>query len=314
MTLFLFVLRPEKIPDCSHQSGSEKRRPASRRVPSGRAVDSTWMTSAPSMASTWVHERARPRTTVRSRTRSPSNGSAGAAGAGSTRAGRPLGAVCSPSVGAARVAEQRRVEPVGPVGLDEAVARVPDDRAPRLEVVGGGDRLAVADRGVRDAEGAGELEDLRRGVLGHPRGDRPGGGGARLAKSDRSSIHSGWSTITQKSSHCCPVPTPSPTRPSLVVSTPGVTIDRPLPERPAHHVDVGHRVVGEAQRQRLEHRHVDELAGPVLARARPRDQRPDGGVARRSATRRSGRRRDTGARSGAPRPRPDDRRRTTPGA
>ena len=51
---------------------------------------------------------------------------------------------------------------------------------------------------------------------------------ARLAKSERSSIHSGCSTITQKSSHCWPVPTPRPTRPSLVASTPGVTMDRPL--------------------------------------------------------------------------------------
>ncbi len=51
---------------------------------------------------------------------------------------------------------------------------------------------------------------------------------ARLAKSERSSIHSAWSTITQKSSHCWPVPTPSPTRPSLAVSTPGVKMDRPV--------------------------------------------------------------------------------------
>src|SRR3546814_10647619 len=49
----------------------------------------------------------------------------------------------------------------------------------------------------------------------------------RRAKSLRSSVHSGCPTITQKSSHCCPVPTPTPTSPSLVPSTPGVTIARP---------------------------------------------------------------------------------------
>ena len=49
----------------------------------------------------------------------------------------------------------------------------------------------------------------------------------RSRNSDRSSVHSGCSTIAQKSSHCCPVPTPTPTSPSLVASTPGVTMDRP---------------------------------------------------------------------------------------
>ena len=95
---------------------------------------------------------------------------------------------------------------------------------------------------------------------------------ARLAKSERSSIHSGWPTITQKSSHCWPVPTPTPTRPSLVDSTPGRrSTTRPLAERPADHVGERHRVVGEAQRQRLEHRHVDELAAAVDATNAARD-------------------------------------------
>ena len=48
----------------------------------------------------------------------------------------------------------------------------------------------------------------------------------RSRKSDRSSIHSGCPTMTQKSSHCCPVPHPSPTSPSLAAPTPGVATKR----------------------------------------------------------------------------------------
>ena len=48
----------------------------------------------------------------------------------------------------------------------------------------------------------------------------------RSRKSDWSSIHSGCPTSTQKSSHCCPVPHPSPTSPSLAAPTPGVATNR----------------------------------------------------------------------------------------
>ena len=53
--------------------------------------------------------------------------------------------------------------------------------------------------------------------------------GASVVRSKRSfgsSVHSGCPTIAQKSSHCCPVPTPIPTSPSLAAPTPGVGTNR----------------------------------------------------------------------------------------
>ena len=66
--------------------------------------------------------------------------------------------------------------------------------------------------------------------------------------------------MTQKSSHCCPVPHPSPMIPSLAAPTPGVTMNRL--ERKGRPSGVeGHGVIGEAERQGLEHRDVDQPAG-----------------------------------------------------
>ena len=150
--------------------------------------------------------------------------------------------------------------------------------AARREVVGRRDRRAVADRRVRDAERRRELEDsavVRSAIHAAIVGAQVRRGRRRAS---RSSIHSGWSTITQKSSHCWPVPHAEPDQAVAgAPRRPGVEIDRPLRNGPPDHVDEGHRVVGEAQHERLEHRHVDELAGPVAARG-PRRHRADGGV------------------------------------
>ena len=67
-----------------------------------------------------------------------------------------------------RVGQERRIEAVRAAGLVEAVPRVGDERAAGDDVVGRGDRGAVADRRVRDAERRSELEHLGGGVLGHP--------------------------------------------------------------------------------------------------------------------------------------------------
>ena len=67
---FLLVLSPEKIGDFSHHWSSVTGMPAISLVPSGRRVDSTWMTSAPSMASMWVHDGPAQNVVISS-TRSP---------------------------------------------------------------------------------------------------------------------------------------------------------------------------------------------------------------------------------------------------
>ena len=58
------------MPERSHHWSSVKASPPSRRVPSGRTGDSRWMTSAPSIASTWLHSGP-AQNAVMSRTRSP---------------------------------------------------------------------------------------------------------------------------------------------------------------------------------------------------------------------------------------------------
>ena len=92
----------------------------------------------------------------------------------------------------ARVAEQRRVEPVGPVGLVEAVARVRDDRAAGQEVVGRRDRRAVADRARAGCGTRRPARGPRRSCARPSTRRSPARRWARLAKSLRSSIHSGW--------------------------------------------------------------------------------------------------------------------------
>ena len=64
------MLSPEKIGDFSHHWSSVIGMPAISRVPSGRRVDSTWMTSAPSMASMCVQDGPAQKV-VMSSTRSP---------------------------------------------------------------------------------------------------------------------------------------------------------------------------------------------------------------------------------------------------
>ena len=67
------MFSPEKIGDFSHHWSSVIGMPAISRVPSGRRVDSTWMTSAPSIASMCVLDGPAQKV-VMSTTRSPSNG------------------------------------------------------------------------------------------------------------------------------------------------------------------------------------------------------------------------------------------------
>ena len=87
-----------------------------------------------------------------------------------------------------------------------------------------------------------------------------GSSAVRSRKSFGSSIHSGCSTIAQKSSHCCPVPHPSPTSPSRGGADTRSRDEAALPHGTSQLIVERHRVVREAHRQGFEHRHVDELA------------------------------------------------------
>ena len=235
VTLFLLVLRPAKIPDRSHQSGSEKRSPASNRVPSGRAVDSMWRTSAPSIASTWVHSGP-AQNEVRSSTRRPaerqpfvgfvSHGGLRRRGRLHTGRARRVVVLTQPGRRLGRP-QLGRVEPVGPVRFDEVPRGFVtiDPRAWKWSVRGIVAPLPIGACGMRNAPATSRISAI---VCSAIHAATSGFRWARLANSERSSVHSGWSTIAQKSSHCWPVPTPRPTRPSLAASTPGVMIDRPL--------------------------------------------------------------------------------------
>ena len=173
---------------------------------------------------------------------------------------RPAGVVRPPGAAPERGAAE--VEPVRAVGLGDAVARVRDDRAAGLEVVGLGDGRAVADRRVRDAEGAGQVEDLGGGALGHPRRDvgrEVGPVGEELAvlhplgvldhHAEVEPLLAGADARGRPGRRWSPRRRAS--RSTARCGTAGPTMSRKR-----------HRVVGEAQRQRLEHRDVDELAAP----------------------------------------------------
>ena len=148
------------------------------------------------------------------------------------------------------------------------------------------------------------VEDLRGGALRHPRRDLGPQVGA--VGEERAVLHP--LGVVDHHAEVEPLLAGADARGRRgrrsVVSTPGRDDGPPAPEGPAHHVEVGHRVVGEAQHERLEHRHVDELA-----RARRRSDRARETIVPMAAwapvshspicppT-------NTGARSGAPRPRP----------
>ena len=161
VTLFLLVFRPEKIGERSHHWSSVTGTPAINRVPSGRAVDSTWITSAPSCASTCVHDGPAQKL-VMSRTRIPSNGNPrrnripGRDLAGFTTLASHLRAVVvgvfTEPRGRLRCARQRRGGAIGRAGLGEPVAWIGHERAALDELVERGDVGAVSDRRVGNPE------------------------------------------------------------------------------------------------------------------------------------------------------------------
>ena len=166
-----------------------------------------------------------------SSTRSPANGSAVDPFV-RARSGR------RPYVGRPRQSSARRAE--GPVGRPEAALRragrvgADSPRRPagsrRTSPVRGSARTSwhwSRWRSVRWGSGRPTPGRARRRRCAAPiQPSIVGASAVRSRKSFGSSIHSGCSTMAQKSSHCCPVPHPSPTSPSLAAPTPGVGTNR----------------------------------------------------------------------------------------
>ena len=146
--------------------------------------------------------------------------------------------------------------------------------------------LAIGALGIRKADARSSTSST---VCSAIQASMVGASAVRSRKSDGSSIHSGCSTIDAEVEPLLPGPAPEPDQP--VAGRPDARRrDEPAsPHRSSELVVERHRVVGEAHRQRLEHRHVDELA----ARRRCADPPPGSRSRRRRrrATPRSGHRR-----------------------
>ncbi len=97
----------------------------------------------------------------------------------------------------------------------------------------------------------------------------------RSRKSFGSSVHSGWPTIMAEVEPLLAGAAPQPDQPVTRRTDAGRRDEAAAPHGAAELVVERDRVVGEAQDQRLEHRHVDQLA--LGAAPAPGRQRPDGG-------------------------------------
>ena len=208
---------------------------------------------------------------VRSRTRSPSNGRV-VAGRRETVLGSPVRGserrrvVLAQARRRAGRCEQRWLEPVRPIGFVEAVTRVGDDRSAGLEVVGRRDRGAVAEGGVGDPPRAGDVEHLLGRVGGHPGRDL--GPQVATVGEQLPVLH----PLGMVDDHAEVEPLLTGPDPDADQSVAGLLDSRShdgsaRAERSSHHVRVGHGVVGQRQGERLEDRHVHELARCPLVSA-----------------------------------------------
>ena len=215
---------------------------------------------------------------VMSRTRSPANGSAVGPAAGGVRGGIPRRAISSmesrPSRGAAVGRSKAScAEPEGRSRIRGAIPWVDNEGLPLSEMLDGGDIRAVGDRCVRDPEGRREVEHLLDGVRADPPVDgRPE---RRAIEKELRILHP--LRVFDHGAEVEPLlPGAAPEADQPVARCPDARRrhESLLPHRAAELVVEGHRVVREGHRQRLEHRHVDELAARFGAPAR--GQGPDG--------------------------------------
>ena len=199
-----------------------------------------------------------------SRTRSPSNGSAGEAVVVRVRwrdSRRRVELIeCSPRRGA-RSGGRSRADPSrkGGRGFAEAIPRVRGERPPCLEVVERRDVRAVRDRCVGDPEGRRQTDHLFDGVIGDPLVD--GRSQRRSVQEQLRILHPlGMSDHGAEVQPLLAGATPEPDQPVACRPDARRRDEPPSPHRSSELVVERHRVVGEAHHERLEHRHVDELA------------------------------------------------------
>ena len=198
-------------------------------MPSMRLIDSTWITSAPSAASTPAaigpaHHA------VRSRTRTPASGSSSSPTVGAaTRDVRARSCRCAHRGGAraAAAAGPRRPCATGRRGILNDPGRVVDEDVARDEVVAVEDVLAAVHRRHRDAQLARAGARSRRSCArastrGRSRSTRPSpSGGPSALLHGSPSMRSGRSMSSRKLWNCC----------AAVGAEPDVAVERRLDRR-----------------------------------------------------------------------------------
>ena len=265
---FLFVLSPEKIGDFSHQCSSVIGMPAISRVPSGRRVDSTWMTSAPSMASMCVQDGPAQKV-VMSRTRRPSSGAWRRRRRRRRRWRRRwrdgISAVVLGVFAEARrrlrCTKPRRLHPIRRPGLGKAVPRIRDERPARHEMVEGFDVGAVGDRGVGNPERRREIADLVDGLALDP-GIQFAGLLVGLLGDRQRRLFVDPVLMAGHRAQVEPLLRGAAADVDQAVFGPrdaGHGKPARVAPWPAQHFVVGDRIVGEAEDLGLEHRQVDQL-------------------------------------------------------
>ena len=279
--LFLFVLSAAKIGPRSQYWSSVCGTPPTRRAPSGRVggleVDDLGAEERQHVTG----ERARPegrhvedaQTLERAARRDPRRDARCRAG---SRRRRRLAAVAARPGGGPLGRPERCRARAGRVvrGFAAPSLGIGHERPALLEVRPRRGIRAVGDRRVGDAEGRGlvraPLRRVRSAIQASMVGVERG-----AVEEERPVLHPlGMADHHAEVQPLLPGPAPEPDEP-VAGRTDAGRRHEPLPaHRPAQLVVERHRVVGEAHRQRLEHRHVDELAAG--AGAPTGRQRPDG--------------------------------------
>ena len=168
----------------------------------------------------------------------------------------------------------RRSQPERRPGIRRPVTWVGDKGLSLAEMLEGGDCGAVGDRRIRDPEGRRFVEHLIHRVRGDPRIDR----GRQLGpvQEERTILHPlGMPDHDAEVQPLLSRPAPEPDEPVAGGADTWGRDEAAAAHRPAQLVVERHRVVGEAQSEGLEHRHVDQLTGRRTAATG--GEGPDGG-------------------------------------
>ncbi|CAG6877351.1 hypothetical protein PICSAR10_01449 [Mycobacterium avium subsp. paratuberculosis] len=179
-----------------------------------------------------------------------------------------------------RRAQLRRVHPVGVSRLQEAVARIAHEGPALTELIERRDIRPVGHRGVRDAEGRCQFPDFFDGSAGHPREDLVGVDVGQLGDRQRRVLVDPL-RVTHHGAQVEPLLGGAAADVHQAVlglrharhgRPPGVT------PGPAEHLEVGDRVVGEAQDLCLQHGQVQQFSWPAVDSAPARRQGGRAGI------------------------------------